>query len=310
MYSGFEKSERGLSEKYTEKVSPLDRHFAHMENLGHQLGSVTPGVNEVTSNIIRLFAYAATEYMEKYPDCQFEDFVKIAHKNRQQGLQNPRASHNRAATAESLGDKRKMLCYPITSGMCANTADGGAAAIICSEQFVNKMNMRKKAVEVLTQHMVTDLPSSFGKSLRDLSGYSLAREAARRCYSDTGFTPQDVDVIEVHDCFAPNELFMYEALGLAEEGTGTQLLRGGKWISNHNGGQVYQMGNKWVVNPSGGLESKGHPIGATGKIVLLCWLAVLTINRAYVFAIFFPYDQQLLVAKEFPLCICIRAIGR
>ena len=71
-------------------------------------------------------------------------------------------------------------------------------------------------------------------------------------------------MLEVHDCFSCNELFMYEAMGLADEGKALELFRNGKWVSNKNGGKVYKMANKWVVNASGGLESKGHPVGATG----------------------------------------------
>ena len=85
-----------------------------------------------------------------------------------------------------------------------------------------------------------------------------------RCYSDTGLSSTDIDVLEVHDCFSCNELFMYEAMGLADEGKALELFRNGKWVTNKNGGKVHKMANKWVVNASGGLESKGHPIGATG----------------------------------------------
>lgn len=120
--------------------------------------------------------------------------------------------------------------------------------------------------------MLTDLPSTFDKSFMDLCGYRLAQEAAKRCFNDAKLSPADVDVVELHDCFSCNELFMYEALGFAKEGCGIELFKTGSWKSNKNGGQVYKM-NNIVFNPSGGLESKGHPIGATGlgQCAELCW---------------------------------------
>ena len=98
-------------------------------------------------------------------------------------------------------------------------------------------------------------------------------------YSQSGLTPEDVNVLEVHDCFSSNELMMYEAMGLCKEGEGGQLIDNGEWINNNEGGSLFQVRrNKsipigWVVNPSGGLESKGHPLGATGlaQCAELCW---------------------------------------
>jgi sterol carrier protein 2 len=116
----------------------------------------------------------------------------------------------------------------------------------------------------MSQHLVTDMPSSFEKSYIDLSGYQMAKLAAAKCFNETGLTPDNVDVVEVHDCFSCNEMLMYEALGLAKEGTGYQMIRNSQWRTNKQGGELCYLNNKWVVNPSGGLESKGHPIGATG----------------------------------------------
>ena len=149
--------------------------------------------------------------------------------------------------------------------MSAMTADGGAAVVVCSQDFVTKNHLEGRAVEIAAQRMVTDLESSFGRTYKDLCGYSMAQEAARQVYQDAGVSAHDVDVIEVHDCFSCNELLMYEALGLVAEGRGPELFNGGRWVQNAGGGKVYKMGDRWVVNPSGGLVSKGHPIGATGQ---------------------------------------------
>jgi len=129
------------------------------------------------------------------------------------------------------------------------------------------------AVEILGQAMVTDLPSSFSSSVKALSGFDMAKRAAEQAMASARVTVQDVDVVELHDCFAANELFMYEALGLAPSGGGGPLIDSAKWERNQSGGEVCRLGSRWVVNPSGGLESKGHPIGATGlaQCAELCW---------------------------------------
>ncbi|CAL1548703.1 unnamed protein product [Lymnaea stagnalis] len=263
MALGFEKMEGGLSEKYTDRVSPVSRHMDHMVSLGADKGLINPSMNNMTSDVIKLFAYAAREYIEKYPNGTKEALVQIAYKNRKQGINNPRASFQNLLSMETIATKA-MLCPPITFGMTAATADGSAAAIVCSEDYVIKNNLQDKAVEILAQNMVTDLPSSFGQSYMDLSGYSMAKLAAEKCLAETRLTPNDVDVLEVHDCFSCNELFMYEALGLCPVGEGVSLVTESEWRKNKEGGELLYLGKKWVVNPSGGLESKGHPIGATG----------------------------------------------
>ena len=123
-----------------------------------------------------------------------EELAKIAHKNRKQGENNPFASFQKAPDVNSIATKA-MLCHPITMGMTGATADGSAAAIVCSETFVQRHGLQSKAVEILTQHMVTDLPSSFGTSFRDLCGYSMAKTAAQQCYDEACLTPNDVQVL-------------------------------------------------------------------------------------------------------------------
>lgn len=260
---GFEKMEGGLSERYTDRISPVGRHMDHMVAMGADPGVIQPRMNRMTSDVIKLFAYAAREYMDLYPQVTIEELAKIAQKNRKQGENNPRASFQKAPDIKSIVTKA-VLCHPITFGMTAATADGSAAAIVCSEDFVRRHRLENKAVEILAQHMVTDLPSSFANSFRDLCGYSMAKQAAQQCYTDTGLTPADVQVFEVHDCFSCNELFMYEALQCVPEGQGLEMVNQSSWRGNREGGQLLYLANKWVFNPSGGLESKGHPIGATG----------------------------------------------
>ncbi|ESP05633.1 hypothetical protein LOTGIDRAFT_208622 [Lottia gigantea] len=264
MALGFEKMEQGLSEKYTDKTSPVKRHFDHMTALGAEPGIIKENMNNMTSDVIKLFVYAGREYLKKYPHAKYEDFVEVAYKNRKQGLNNPKASLQRLPDRDTIS-KKGMLSFPVTFWMSAPTADGSAAAIVCSEEFVRKHGLEGNAVEIIAQNMVTDLPSSFDKSFMDLSGFNMAKLAADKCYKEANILPSDIDVAEVHDCFSLNELFMYEALQFCGEGRGCDLIRQSAWKKNKNGGEVCWMGKR-VVNPSGGLESKGHPIGATGSL--------------------------------------------
>ncbi|VDM98440.1 unnamed protein product, partial [Onchocerca ochengi] len=131
------------------------------------------------------------------------------------------------------------------------TSDGAAAVILCSEQFLKKSpHLSKQAVEIIGAELGTDEPSVFAeRSNLKMIGFDMIRKLSNRLYQTTNLTPNDIQVIELHDCFAPNELISYEALG-----------KGGEIVDK--GDNTY--GGKWVINPSGGLISKGHPIGATG----------------------------------------------
>ncbi|PUE38327.1 lipid-transfer protein, partial [Limnohabitans sp. Bal53] len=131
---------------------------------------------------------------------------------------------------------------------------GAAAAIICSSDFAARHGLNQQ-VSIIAQSMTTDRPLAFnGDDLREAAGFSMAREAANKVYEAAGIGPQDIDVVELHDCFAQNELLTYEALGLCPEGGAEKFVEDG---NNTYGGTV-------VTNPSGGLLSKGHPLGATG----------------------------------------------
>jgi acetyl-CoA acetyltransferase len=148
-----------------------------------------------------------------------------------------------------------MVYEPLTKLQCCPTSDGAGAAILCSEEFVAKHNLQRQAVEIAGMAMATDLPSTFAeKSCIKLVGQDMTRKAAQRVYEQSGLGPENVDVIELHDCFSTNELITYEGLGLCEPGKGGELIDSG----------AVTYGGKWVVNPSGGLISKGHPLGATG----------------------------------------------
>jgi sterol carrier protein 2 len=148
-----------------------------------------------------------------------------------------------------------MVHAPLTKLQCCPTSDGAGAAVLCSEDFVKKHGLQAKAVEIAGMSMTTDFASTFSEnSAIKLIGYDMTRAAAQNVYEQSGCGPEDVDVVELHDCFSANELVTYEALGLCPEGKAGEFIDSG---ANTYGGEV-------VVNPSGGLISKGHPLGATG----------------------------------------------
>jgi acetyl-CoA acetyltransferase len=148
-----------------------------------------------------------------------------------------------------------MVYEPLTKLQCCPTSDGAAAAVLASEDFVRRHNLQAKAIEILGMAMTTDFKSTFDdKSCIKLIGSDMTKKAAARVYEQSGFGPENVDVVELHDCFSCNEMITYEALGLCPEG------KGGAFVDS--GANTY--GGKVVVNPSGGLISKGHPLGATG----------------------------------------------
>jgi len=278
---GFEKMERGLSQVYRDRgwTSPTDAHFERFyapqmnpEAVGASPDLANPRFNRFTDDVIKMFAYAAREHMERYGTTA-EQFAKIAFKNHQHSVNNPYAAIQRAFALDDILDSA-MLLEPITRLQACATGDGAAAALVCSERFVRDHGLEAQAVEICAQSMVTDLPATLqGDSYLSLSGFDMAQRAAQEVYAAAGRGPQDIDVLEVHDCFSCAELFLYEALGLCEPGEGGALIDSGEWIENDAGGRVCQLGGQWVVNPSGGLESKGHPIGATGlaQCAELCW---------------------------------------
>lgn len=148
-----------------------------------------------------------------------------------------------------------MIHEPLTKLQCCPTSDGGAAAIIVSQAFLDaRPHLKEQAVEIAGQSLATDAPSLFSRSAIDLMGYEMTQHAVKVATQEAGITPKDVQIVELHDCFSANELVVIDALGLSEKGKAHELVR--------NGDITY--GGKYVINPSGGLISKGHPLGATG----------------------------------------------
>ncbi len=242
---GFEKMEKGsLGAKYTDRTNPLDKHAMVMVALrGFAPAPPAP----------QMFGNAGREHMEKY-GTKPEQFAKIGHKNHKHSVNNPYSQFQTEYSLEDILNAPKVY-EPLTKLQCCPTSDGSASAVVASEDFVKKHNLQKQAVEIAGMAMATDFPSSFEeKSMIKMVGYDMSKKAAQKAYEQSGLGPEDVGVVELHDCFSANELITYEALGLCEEGKGGELIDSG----------AVTYGGKWVVNPSGGLISKGHPLGATG----------------------------------------------
>lgn len=251
---GFEKMERGsLGSKYSDRTIPVDKHIEILTTkYGLSAHPIAP----------QLFGSAGKEHMEKY-GTKVEHFAKIGWKNHKHSVNNLYSQFQDEYSLDEIMKSKSVFDF-LTILQCCPTSDGAAAAILSSEEFVQQYGLQSKAVEIVAQEMMTDLPSTFEEnSIIKMVGYDISKEAARRCYEKSGLTPSDVDVIELHDCFSVNELLTYEALGLCPEGQGGALV--------DRGDNTY--GGKWVINPSGGLISKGHPLGATGlaQCAELCW---------------------------------------
>ncbi|KAJ8270261.1 hypothetical protein GJAV_G00112240 [Gymnothorax javanicus] len=251
---GFEKMERGsLTSKFMDRTNPMDKHMEVMINCyGMAAAPAAP----------QMFGNAGREHMEKY-GTKPEHFAKIAWKNHKHSTNNPYSQFQDEYSLDQVLKSRKVFEF-LTLLQCCPTSDGAGAAVLASEAFVRSHGLESKAVEIVAQEMVTDLSSTFlENSCMKIVGYDMTQLAARKCYEAAGLKPEDVDVIELHDCFSANELITYEALGLCAEGKAGELI--------DRGDNTY--GGKWVVNPSGGLISKGHPLGATGlaQCAELCW---------------------------------------
>jgi sterol carrier protein 2 len=203
------------------------------------------------------FSNGAKEYFDKY-GANSQHLAQIASKNHKHSVKNP-YSQFRDGWSEEQVLKAPQITNEMTKLMCCPTSDGAACCIVASEAFVRKHKLENQAIEIISQALTTDSSETFEtKSAMELVGYSMTKNAADQVFRKAGFKDgqgrDQVGVIELHDCFAANELLTYDALGLCKPGEAHGIVE--------RGDNTY--GGKWVINPSGGLEAKGHPIGATG----------------------------------------------
>ncbi len=242
---GFEQMSPGsLSVDAGRLPTPFDKHLAVLAGMGPFSGA------PVT---LEMFARAGQEHMAKYGSTP-DHFAWVGWKNHHHSVNNPYAQFQKDFTLDEVKES-PAVAPPLTKLQCSPTSDGAAASILASERFVDEHDLWDQAIEIIGQAMETDQPNSFDPpSAINVVGADISKRAARRAYDVAGVGPDDIDVIELHDCFSVNEVLTYEALGLAAEGEGHLLVDK----------QDTTYGGRWVVNPSGGLISKGHPLGATG----------------------------------------------
>jgi len=195
------------------------------------------------------YALRAKIYMEAY-GATIEDFARVIVKNTQNGLLNPYAQFHKAMTMEEVLNARE-ICYPLTLYMCSAIGDGAAAAVLCSKEVAEKHANKPFISVAASQLMSANFKNEPGKpTVEGCAG----RKASKLAYEQAGVGPEDIDLVEVHDAFAPAELTAYEEVGLCKDGEGARLLKEGKTLIT---GEI-------PVNTSGGLASKGHPVAATG----------------------------------------------
>lgn len=183
-----------------------------------------------------------------------EDFGEIARINHEHSQRNPYSQFKDVYTLDQIMGSA-MIHEPLTKLQCCPTSDGGAAAVLVSQDFLDaRPHLKERAVLIAGQCMATDAPSLFSKSAIDLMGFEMSKYAAETAMKEAKVTPADVKVCELHDCFSANEMITIDALGLCPPGKAHEMVRAGD----------ITYGGKMVINPSGGLISKGHPLGASG----------------------------------------------
>jgi acetyl-CoA acyltransferase len=233
---GFEKMQKG----------PLENQLPGLEKLKEETEK-----EKKAPIAARMFGDAGRDHMEKY-GTKATTFAKIAVKNHKHSVNNPRSQYQEACTLDEVLAAR-MVYDPLTILQCCPTSDGAAAAVVVSDNYLKK-HPHPGAIEIRGMTMATDKFEDFGRGKIGMVGMGMTERASRAVYEQSGIGINDVQVVELHDCFSTNELITYEGLGMCKEGEGEKLVE--------DDSTTY--GGRWVVNPSGGLLSKGHPLGATG----------------------------------------------
>jgi acetyl-CoA acyltransferase len=217
-------------------------------------GAVAPVDGRIGTEIMPgVFAQIGMEYGHKYGGTSFELFAKISEKNHAHSTLNPLAAYQKKFTLEEImGDL--MIAYPNTRPMCSANTDGAAAAVVVNGSTLKTLSLeqQRRAVKVSASVLTSDPWTESCQVLPDVN--TLTRKAADQAYEQAGVGPEDLDLVELHDCFATAELVHYDNLRLCAEGGA---------VDHFNSGATWRDGRQ-PVNVSGGLESKGHPIAATG----------------------------------------------
>ena len=243
---GFEQMKPGaLEQVFSDRPSPLEKFEMIADEAFFDKRDLP-----VT---LKLFGGAGKAHMDLY-GTKLETFARIRAKASDHAFNNPQALFRKKVSTEEVLHAQSIWPGVMTKMMACPPTCGASAAVVVSERFALKHGL-DAAVRIRSQAMVSDLQDTFeGPDMIKLVGAGLTELAAEKVYEQAGVAPEDIDVIELHDCFAQNELITYEALGLCSPGEGERLVE--------DGDNTY--GGTFVTNPSGGLLSKGHPLGATG----------------------------------------------
>jgi acetyl-CoA acyltransferase len=206
-----------------------------------------------TSSMPGVFAQVGMEYAHRYGEVDFKTFARISEKNHAHSTLNPLAAYQKRMSLEQIMND-VMIAYPNTRPMCSANCDGAAAAVVVSAEKFRTLSLsqRRRAVKVAASVLTTDPWEEACQVLPNIN--TLTRNAARTAYEQAGVDPSDLDLVELHDCFATAELVHYDNLMLCDEGNAVDFFESGA---------TWRDGST-PVNVSGGLQSKGHPIGATG----------------------------------------------
>jgi acetyl-CoA acetyltransferase len=241
---GFEQMNPGpLASAYNDRVSP----FKDFDRIADEL------VPSDLPPAIRFFGAAGLEHMRQY-GTTLSDFAKVRAKASRHAANNPMSVFRNVLTEEDVLNAPEIWPGVMTKPMACPPTCGAAAALVVSEDFAKRHNINP-TVSIAAQSMMTDTRATFeAHDMIHLVGYEMAKRAAGAVYEASGIGPDEIAVVELHDCFAQNEVLTYEALGLCGVGGAQKFIADG---DNTYGGRV-------VTNPSGGLLSKGHPLGATG----------------------------------------------
>ena len=219
-----------------------------------RFGAVAPTDGRIgTDTMPGVFAQVGMEYGHKYGGADFELFARISEKNHSHSTLNPLAAYNKAMSVEQIMND-VMIAYPNTRPMCSANCDGAAAAVVTNGETLKTLSkeQQRRAVKVSASVLTTDPWQEACQVLPDVN--TLTRNAANQAYEQAGVGPDELDLVELHDCFATAELVHYDNLMLCEEGGAVDFF---------NSGAPWRDGER-PVNVSGGLQSKGHPISATG----------------------------------------------
>lgn len=242
---GFEQMQAGaLGAVFTDRPTPFDKFEAEADALLDV---------ENVPLALRQFGGAGLAHMNQY-GTKLSTFAKIRAKASRHAANNPLAVFKKVVSEQEVLDSPVLWPGVMTRLMACPPTCGGAAAIVCSAPFAERHGL-DRSVRIRAQAMSTDFASTFAAhDMRKVVGVDMSRAAAVEVYRQGGVGPEDIQVVELHDCFAHNELLTYEALQLCPEGGAEQFVI--------DGDNTY--GGRFVTNPSGGLLSKGHPLGATG----------------------------------------------